>query len=320
VLVYATNAVYKLRGDLWLNGDAILYVFGLDQLTVRLGGVLAQYPTLLRAFDRVWLGLVVTSVGLLLLTGWARAAFAALFVGMHLGMALTMRLGVFPFLSIAGLIPFLPPVFWDRAGAAIRESRFAGWLDDADLGERIGRLLPERRISRGARREASRLARRLRGPVVGGLLALVLVWNAAALGYVALPEEVSESADPKEYRWDMFAPEPRTADGWYVAPGRLESGERTDVFHNREVRWGEPPDVAASYRNVRWFKYTMDLRASAAEPLRPHFADYLCEEWNASHDERVERVALYYVEQPIRLDGPDPTNRVKLYEGSCGSA
>jgi len=152
------------------------------------------------------------------------------------------------------------------------------------------------------------------------LLALVLVWNAAALGYVALPDDVSESADPKEYRWDMFAPEPRTADGWYVAPGRLESDERVDVFHDREVRWDEPPDVAASYRNVRWFKYTMDLRASAAEPLRPHFADYLCEEWKATHDERVERVALYYVEEPIRLDGADPTNRVKLYEGSCGSA
>ena len=130
VLVYATNAVYKLRGELWLNGDAILYVFGLDQLTVRLGGVLANYPALLRAFDRVWLGLVVSSVGLLLLTGWARAAFAALFVGMHLGMALTMRLGVFPLLSIAGLIPFLPPVFWNAASARVREPRLGTRLGD----------------------------------------------------------------------------------------------------------------------------------------------------------------------------------------------
>ncbi|UPV76502.1 HTTM domain-containing protein (plasmid) [Halorussus limi] len=321
VLVYTTNAVYKLRGELWVSGEAILYVFNLDQLTVGLGETLAQYPALLRAFDRVWLGLLVTSVGLLLLTGWARAAFAALFVGMHLGMALTMRITVFPLLSIAGLIPFLPGVFWDAAGARVRESRLGEWLDETDAPARVAAALPNvrRRVPGGVRR-LGRWASRARPPVVGGLLALVLVWNAAALGYVALPEDVSSAADPEEYRWDMFAPEPRTTDGWYVVPGRLESGERADVFHRRAVRWDEPPDVAASYRNVRWFKYMMDLRASAAEPLRPHFADYLCERWNATHEDDVERVALYYVEQPVRLDGPDPTNRVKMHEQSCGSA
>ncbi|WP_208023619.1 HTTM domain-containing protein [Halorussus pelagicus] len=316
VFVYATNAVYKLRGDLWVNGDAILYVFSLNQLTTGLGDALADYPTLLRAFDRVWLGLLVTSVGLLVLTGWARAAFSALFAGMHLGMALTMQITVFPLLSIAGLIPFLPCVFWDAATATARESRLRKWFDDANIRGRLDAVIPDaRRVSERVRRLRG-WAKTLRSPVVAGLLALVLVWNAAALGYVALPEGVSDSADPKEYRWDMFAPEPRTADGWYVVAGELESGERADVFHDRAVEWDKPPDVAASYRNIRWFKYMMDLRASAAEPLRSHFAGYLCERWNANHENDVEQIALYYVEQPTRLDGAESTRRIKLFRSS----
>ncbi|MFC4451495.1 HTTM domain-containing protein [Halorussus aquaticus] len=325
VLVYATNAVYKLRGDLWVSGEAILYVFRLDQLTTGLGEVLANYPTVLRAFDRVWLGLLVTSVGLLLLTGWTRAAFAALFAGMHLGMALTMRITVFPLISVAGLLPFLPGAFWDAATAKVRESRPGERFDAADWSRRVERLLPEARFGAvGAVRTVgavpagvARWARRIRPPVVGCLLALVLVWNAAALGYVALPEDVSSTVDPEEYRWDMFAPEPRTTDGWYVVPGELASGERVDVFHRRAVRWDPPPDVARSYRNVRWFKYMMDLRASAYAPLRPQFADYLCQRWNATHEDGVRRLELYYVEQPVRLDGPDPTRRVKLHSHTC---
>ncbi|NEU58018.1 HTTM domain-containing protein [Halorussus sp. MSC15.2] len=323
VLVYTANALFKLRGDLWVSGEAILYVFRLDQLTTGVGDALAQYPTLLRAFDRVWLVLLVASVGLLLLTGWARAAFAALFVGMHLGMALTMRITVFPLVSIAGLLPFLPSVFWDAATAKFCESRVGKRLAATEWPTRVEQLVPKSRFGAvgSVPSGVARWVRRVRPPVVGSLLALVLLWNAATLGYVALPEDVSSTVDPEEYRWDMFAPEPRTTDGWYVVPGELASGERVDVFHRRAVRWDPPPNVARSYRNVRWFKYMMDLRASAYAPLRPQFAEYLCQRWNATHEDGVRRLELYYVEQPVRLDGPDPTERVKLHSHTCsGSA
>ena len=316
VLVYTANALFKLRGDLWVSGEAILYVFGLDQLTTHLGDVLANYPTVLRAFDRVWLGLLIASVGLILLTGWARAAFAALFAGMHLGMALTMQITVFPLISVAALLAFLPAAFWDAATVRFRESGVGKRLRAAELPARLDRLLPASRLATTPAGIAQ-WARRVRPPVVAGLLALVLVWNAATLGYVATPDAVSESVDPGEYRWDMFAPEPRTTDGWYVVPGELASGERVDVFHRRAVRWDEPPNVAGSYRNVRWFKYMMDLRAPANAPVRPAFADYLCRRWNATRDVGVERLGLYYVEQPVRLDGPESTNRVELLRYSC---
>ena len=52
VCVYATNAVFKLRSDVWTSGVAVRYVFALDRFTMRLGDVFAAFPALLSAVRR----------------------------------------------------------------------------------------------------------------------------------------------------------------------------------------------------------------------------------------------------------------------------
>jgi len=317
VLVYFVNGLLKLRGDRWLAGDAVRVVFSLDQLTVLLGDVVARYPLVLELFDRVWLVAVLGSVLLIALTGRARAAFAALFVAMHLGMALTMRLGIFPFVSVASMLAFVPGSVWD--GATQRLAPFARRLDAGRVRNRLERTLPERSAP-AVPPAVRRWRRRLVPAFVACLLGLVLVWNAASLGYAAVPDGVESVADPTEQRWDMFAPEPRSTDGWYVVPGRLESGGRVDAFQRSPVRWERPPDVADAYPNHRWLVYLLDLQRPGNEALRPQFADYLCRRWNEGHEDDLTTVTVYYVEQPTRLDGPEPTNRVELGGYSCPGA
>ena len=333
VVVYAANGLFKLRGDSWLSGEGTRIALGLDQLTTGLGSALADFPTLLRLFDWLWLGLLVTSVLLVVLTGWARAAFAGLFVGMHLGMAVTLNLGVFPLASVAGLVAFLPPKFWDAAerlwaAHGSRRLAFGRVVDRAD------RLLPgpvrtdvpkalARRTRRGAsaaRTGASALRAgwsRAKPAVVGGLLALVLLWNAATLGYAGMPDAVAETVDPEDYRWDMFAPEPRSDDGWYVVVGTLTTGETRDPLRGGAVRWDRPPDVAATYPDVRWYKYLVELQRGQADRLGSAFGEYLCREWNADHGTEMENLTAYYVEERVRLDDPETTERVELFDHSC---
>lgn len=317
VLVYATNGLFKLRGDRWLSGDGARIALGLDALTTSLGSALAEFP-LVEVFDWLWLGLLLTAVLLVALTGWARAVFAGLFVAMHLGMAATLHLGVFPFVSIAGLLTFVPPRFWDAA-ERLRETRR---LDFGRGLRLVDRVLPgpwRVGIPKPLSQWIHRAATTAKPPVVGSLLALVLVWNAATLGYVALPDDVSSSVDPEEYRWDMFAPEPRSDDGWYVVPGELASGETRDAFRGGAVRWDRPPNVAATYPGVRWYKYLVDLQRGQADTLGPHFADYLCRQWNGTHETEMERLTVYYVEQTVELDGTEPTERVELLGYSCSA-
>ena len=69
VTVYTVNALFKLRGDLWMRGVAVRYVFSLHNVLTRFGELLSNYPTALDVFDRLWLVIVVASVLLILLTG-----------------------------------------------------------------------------------------------------------------------------------------------------------------------------------------------------------------------------------------------------------
>jgi len=305
VVVYLVNAVFKLRGDRWLRGVAIRYVFELDRLTVRLGDTLAAFPALLEALGWVWLVLVVAAPLLVVLTGRTRTLLVAAFAVMHLGMALTLRLGLFPLVSVAALLPFLPGRVWDAV-----ETHVPALSPDPT---------PLLTLPAGPAVLASvgRAARAARPPVVALLLVGLGVWNGMALGYVAPPGGEDPVLDPAEYRWDMFAPSPPRTDGRYVVPGDLESGERIDALQRESLTWDRPPDLARTYPSHRWYVYLYDLRRPGYGALRPHFADYLCARWNARHDDDLASVTVYYVEEPTRLDGPERTRRVELLTRTC---
>ncbi|PSP86441.1 HTTM domain-containing protein [Halobacteriales archaeon QS_1_68_17] len=345
VLVYAVNAALKLRGDGWVAGRAVRYAFSLDAFTVLLGNYLADYPALLVAFDRLWLGLLVCSPLLILLTGWGRAALAAAFAAMHAGIALTIGVGVFPAVSVTALLPFVPGRAWDAAersavgralsrrtgtGRAMRSVRRATRSRRSGRESNTGASGIVRRIVRqkptiavvpmpgtpGIDR-AGRAARRLAPAVAAVLLFAMLAWNAATVGLVPVPGGVQSVADPADRRWDMFAPYPPRADGWYVVPGRLESGRQIDAFQRGPLAWDRPPDPARTYPTARWRKYLGNVRRADDDGLRRAFAAYLCRRWNADHSDDLVGLAVYYVEQPTRLDGREPIRRSRHLQYDC---
>lgn len=335
-IVYAANAVFKLRSEAWTEGVALRYAFGLDRITVGLGNVVAEHPGLLDAVETAWLAMVVSSVGLLLLTGRARAALAGLFACAHLGMALTMAIGIFPLVSVAALLPFFPPGVWDRVervGRGIR-SRARGRLPGTAPFGRIADRVAGRRGGGRPRVTQARAPDRSRGPlgrhgptlarwrsrvaraVVAVLLVSMLVWNGATMGYVDLPAGVESVADPEDRRWDMFA-EPWRYGGWYVAPGTTGEGREVDAMHGGPVDWEPPPDVADAYPTHRWRMYLVDLIRSGNGNLRPYLAGYLCREYDATHGDRLASVSLYFVELHTRFDGPDEVRRRHLLDHRC---
>nr|WP_272931422.1 HTTM domain-containing protein [Halobacterium noricense] len=315
VVVYATNAVLKLRGGVWLSGEAVRQVLELDMFTVLLGETLAKFPALVVAFDRVWLAALTASVLLVVLTGWLRAGFAALFAAMHAGMLASMQLAVFPLVSIAALLPFLPPVFWDRL-PGWREVPGLRDLPLAEYARRVERALPVLAVP-SLPPVVVRWKNRVVPALLGVVLVVVLVWNAATVAPAGVVEAgpIDEQPEP---RWSMFAPTPLTTDFWVVAPATLEGGGSVDAFRGGPVTWDEPPDVAERYPSSRWRKYVANVRG--AEPaVADEFAGYLCTRWNRRHSDDISAVELFIVEQEVRLDGPDPAERVRLAAKNCSA-
>jgi hypothetical protein len=307
VLPYAVNAVFKLRGRAWPGGRALERVFALDQLTVLLGDVLGAFPLLLRVLGWLWLALLTVSGLLVVLTGRRRSALAGLFAAGHLGMLVTLRLGPFPLVSVASLLPFLHPGVWDRVERAV-----------APLRARLDATSPAPTdTSPGGQTRTGRWPGRARTALLVTCLAGMLWWNAATLGYADPPAAVTDTVDPEAYAWDMFAPEPRSTDGWYVVDGRLSTGERVDPFRGGPVRFDRPPDPDATFPSHRWLVYLLELQRPAGEPLRPAFGDYLCDRWNDRHATDLSELTVYYVRQPVGPAGPGPTERVALTSRRC---
>ncbi|MFB6096718.1 MAG: HTTM domain-containing protein [Haloferacaceae archaeon] len=313
VIMYGSNALFKLNGTLWLDGTAIQYVFSLDQFTILLGDVLANYPLLLHAGALLWMALLVCSPLLLGLTGWRRAVLVGLFMSMHLGMLLTMQLGLFPLIAVAALVPFLPGEVWDAVGLGAVPT---------DDGDRSG-LATGAEAGKGTLPSAfRRRAGQFRSGVVAVLFVLVLLSNLGATGYQTVPDQADPvvQATAIDQRWSMFAPDPMRVDGWYVVPGELENGSQVDALHGGAVTWDRPPELAATYPNARWRKYLVNLWRGWFHPSREYLSRYLCRKWNDEHATKMEQVTLYYMEQPSRLDGPEPIEKKRLLRHTCGAA
>jgi len=294
VIVYATNAVMKLRGDAWPDGMAVEYAFALTRHTSWAGEWIAQFPTVLTVANYFWLALLVVSPLLVVLTDWRRSALATAFVGCHAGLVVFMTLGTFPFISIVALLPFLHAGVWGRLSA----------LSERQV-EPLADVFPAWRLRSSTR---GRLAVATRVLVAGLLVTMVLI-NGISLGLVQPPGDPPDSVTDKG--WDMFAPRPPTEDSYYVVPATLESGERVDALREEPVTWQRPADVSDTFGNERWRKLLYQLDSDPERQLREPLAGYLCSRWNQRHDDRMTHLRLVYV-----LDPTDGGERERISYGA----
>jgi hypothetical protein len=115
------------------------------------------------------------------------------------------------------------------------------------------------------------------------LILYIFLWNLSSLARVPFqPWEDSIGLTlGLDQRWDMFAPNPLTYDGWYVIEGHLRDGRVVNVSHpERPFTFDQPASIADQYKNERWRKYLMNLSLSENADYRLYYGRYLCRSWN----------------------------------------
>ncbi len=348
VFMYLLNGIHKSTSATWRSGDAAPLVFGIDEMTFLLGDLMRNVPTLISYGGLLWFYLLLASLLLVLLRGRPRYLLAGLLAGGHASFAVTVRIGAFAYVALAGLTLFLQPAFWRDAGRVTRRVGIEPDHVSRSVEDRIGR--PLARVLPAFRLLSGRLARIKRatytlaiGLVVVALAVVVAVFllnvgtvidgtydqhalNAEVESNPA-GEHVHEVADALNVRqpeWSVFAPHPRTTDRYYVFGGRTVEGDRIDVYNDREFTWDRPDQQLQRQHDTYRQRFFMNSvrRTAAGGDLAASYGDHLCRTYAEEHGIELAHISMFEVTETITfetIDDPDAreSDRDHFYRHEC---
>ena len=312
--VYWNTAYWKSNPDWWSEADAVSRALNFELYATGAGDLLLGFPEVMRWMSRAvlifeWIG---PTLAILSWNHWRlRAAIVMLFVLMHLSLAMIFTLGLFPYVSIAGWILFLPSPLWERA-----ESLF----------KRRGDAL-----SGGVARDASERLGSQRWKVwLLGILLLSCVTGYQTAGFrsntLLRRVDIGVASLGLLQSWSMYA-HPSYDDGWFEVEGVDTNGEPWDLLRmQRGFVAGKPKDGAFQFANHRWRKYMNRLRKSRDPLMAKLYAHWQCFAARAFMPAGLELVTVrvgFIVEfgappPALRRFVRPPTTPIPLGQFACG--
>lgn len=292
-VVYFTGALLKSRQPTWRDGSHLGNTIERIEYLSPVGMVLKDLTFL--HTPTTWIVLYLQLFGaLLLLTPWRFTHLRGVILGslalLQLGMGTALNVGLFPWISIVGLIALVPPGVWGQAHST-------------KLRVTSAKSVPHRL---GAYAQGS----------IGLLFITVMTLETlndhlhlrSASGFVGhLP-----GGSNFMQRWTMFTA-PASHGGWFIVPAITSQGDTINLLRDGEPPSRNPPsDPWKDFRSHRWrILIANSLRATQIPENRERFLRYLMEDWNDKAEPRAKVKSLELVEMRFPLQPTaDPANAV----------
>lgn len=342
--IYLCTACHKVQGTTWRNGDAVHYTLHLSHVFSRWWAQaewLAENNFIIHAmtwgtlvFEFGFMAFVFLPVPWSKVSRSARAVGVASVVSLHLGIAVTINVGLFSY-----LMPLVLLMFWEPEWIQALVDRLQKLLGASRLA-RVRELclaLPEPRgwepspstwLSASTKQQLQKW----------GAVALC-TWFAICTWYAVPPyirtwlgQQASRATgsyvNPMPHwletpvqaldvwsSWDMFSPEPLRTDYHLSAPGELDDGTKVYMLGDDET--GEHRGFWFS----RWYKYFENV--TGGDQLLPlEWGRFLCREHNfggVDPRKRLYTFTLYKDNQiipPIGQPWP-PVSRQVVWVHRC---
>jgi hypothetical protein len=282
--VYFFSVAFKTSPEWRSDGSAIYYALSLDQMRLPItGDWLYQFPGLMTLLTHLVIYMELLIPLLLLLPsrkGYLRLAAVILTLLLHLGIGLTLYVGLFYIINIVSVLGLIPSFVMDRLEARFRIKKQA-------LPFRSLPPLPQLLVN-------------------SACLALIAVCGMLNLSAVSwFPYQLrGETLYPvnalrlNQY-WGMFSPSVLKRDGWFVYHGADSLGRQWDLRLNQDyVDYKKPEHVVSLYKSDRWRKLSENMQSDNYTFLRPLYCKYLLYAWNKNHPEKqLATLNLYYMQK-----------------------
>ncbi len=337
IAMYVVNGVHKTTSSLWLEGDAVAVILSVDEVTYLLGNHAHHLPFPVFTFTTyLWLALMLASPLLLMFTGRRRTAFAAIYVLGHLSLAPLVRIGAFSFVSISGLLLFLHQGFWSGLERAAEHHAEVA-TDKLHAGvTALASRLPNPRVSEwfdDRHRDAAATLTLVFLAVAGvHLVTYNTGTTAEASGAIEEAAEppgfdrvanVLDAFGANQHDWDIFAPDPKDMNVYYVAAGEKDDGSQVDLYSDRPLEWSRPHEQLNQqydnsyrdrfYMDSVWTSHMLSIEGAAPEV---EYSEHLC---RTNPD--VEHIELYQViERPEGSVDDRPRNAIQILQHRCSGS
>lgn len=344
-LMYFWTGLLKWHPRWHSEGSAVYYALQLDTFSKPIGRWLLTQPfQVLRGvtFATLWLELL-GPVAWLLSGAWPRLRMSItfLFIAFHFGLMMSLELGPFPFTCAVYWIALLPADFWELLRRwqripnillskipavepptiRINESATASMSTSTSMPG-----LAQANWAISASAPAQRPLKFWRETFIVSCYLIAFYWNIAVYS-----DKDSLVVDPittkigfllrLHQRWDMFAPFPRTADGWLVVDAILNNYEHYDILNDRPVNFEKPPNLADDMVDTLWRKYFTNLTNYRFKSHLPYFSRWLCKEWNENQKPSLKavKITVWLVSENTPPPGKPviPTPPMSLWEQYC---
>ncbi|MBL9113622.1 MAG: HTTM domain-containing protein [Verrucomicrobiaceae bacterium] len=286
--IYFYSALLKTDHTWTKDFTAVWQVMHADVFARQAAVWLRLFPEVCRSLTQCTVWLELYGPLLLLIPFWTglfRTIAVVLFIGFHLGIAVTMDIGSFPWAMTSAWCAAIPSYVWSRRKSTPTVA--TNPLGNAWI--------------RWTRDTACLLC-----------IIYITLWNIRTTAFKRWEKWLPKETNPIGYAlrvdqfWTMFAPYPWLDDGWFVLAAKLTDGTEVDLLKpHQEPTEQKPPHSSSDYKDSRWQKYLCNLWMSQHERHRRYLADYLVKKWNREHGVlgQVERWELAYMLERTRKDG-----------------
>jgi hypothetical protein len=288
-VLYWCTALLKTGPEWRHDGTALYYALSLDQILLPGGRLLYAHPDVMRFLTHAtWYTELLLPVALFIPVGvaWWRLLVIGVLFGFHLGISLTLFVGLFFLINMVSVLGLLPPVAldWLSPRLAPHAARARSWHARLPLWQLPWQLRIER--TRPAPPGRIELLRSIREALVFTFLFYVCWWsfddvaghrgrwmsdNTRWFGYLFRTDQ----------HWAMFAPAVFKDDGWYILEGTTATGKVIDLNRGgAPVTYQKPASVVSLFKNDRWRKYSENYLFVNNNWMRPYYCNYLLRIWS----------------------------------------
>lgn len=300
--VYFFSAMLKTSPEWTTDFTALYYALSLDQILMPFGKLIYPFEGMLKVLTAATYYTEMLLPFVLFIpffTGWFRLLFFTIITTLHIGIALSLNVGLFPLISTVAMLGLLPNFFIDKVDLKLKKLFQNLVIQAKKVPTKKGRpFFPKER------------------PFIAVIAIFFIfytfLWNLRTVG-VPLSEFgikwVGHLVRVDQY-WSMFAPSVFKDDGWFILEGTTEEGDQLDLRrHGEPITFDKPSYVAGTYKNDRWRKYAENILFVFNSHYRLYYCGYILKKWNRNNPEKkIHHLEVIYMKTPslpnYEEDGP----------------